>query len=43
MQTENFNVLAAFVVVAKELSFTRAAAKLGAAPGRAPHSPRASI
>ncbi len=29
MQTENFNVLAAFVVVAKELSFTRAAAKLG--------------
>jgi DNA-binding transcriptional LysR family regulator len=29
MQTENYNVLAAFVVVAKELSFTRAAAKLG--------------
>ncbi len=29
MQTENFNVLAAVVVVAKELSFTRAAAKLG--------------
>jgi DNA-binding transcriptional LysR family regulator len=29
MQTENFNVLAAFVVVARELSFTRAAAKLG--------------
>ncbi|MDD2859598.1 MAG: LysR family transcriptional regulator [Acidiphilium sp.] len=29
MPTENFNVLAAFVVVAKELSFTRAAAKLG--------------
>lgn len=29
MRTENFNVLAAFVVVAKELSFTRAAAQLG--------------
>ena len=29
MQTENFNVLAAFVVVAKELSFTRAAATRG--------------
>jgi len=29
MQTENYNVLAAFVVVAKKLSFTRAAAKLG--------------
>jgi DNA-binding transcriptional LysR family regulator len=29
MKTENFNVLAAFVVVARELSFTRAAAKLG--------------
>lgn len=29
MLTENFNVLAAFAVVAQELSFTRAAAKLG--------------
>lgn len=29
MPTENFNVLAAFVVVARELSFTRAAAQLG--------------
>ncbi|MDE8653433.1 LysR family transcriptional regulator [Novosphingobium album (ex Liu et al. 2023)] len=29
MRIKNFNVLAAFVVVAKELSFTRAAAKLG--------------
>ena len=29
MSTENFNNLAAFVVVAQERSFTRAAAKLG--------------
>ncbi|TCM20388.1 DNA-binding transcriptional LysR family regulator [Novosphingobium sp. PhB165] len=29
MATENYNELAAFVVVARELSFTRAAAKLG--------------
>jgi DNA-binding transcriptional LysR family regulator len=29
MPTENFNEFAAFTVVARELSFTRAAAKLG--------------
>ena len=32
MSTENFNNLAAFVVVAQERSFTRAAAKLGVSP-----------
>lgn len=32
MQTENFNDLAAFATVAKERSFTRAAAKLGVSP-----------